>query len=300
MKAHISMRSTNMKTGPIPVSTTCRKSCPPTCPMRGSKGGCYGEYGNARMVWNKVSDGRFGGSWDAFCEDVAGMPANQLWRHNQVGDLPGRGGKIDESMLIALVHANKGKRGFTYTHYDPEVGDNASLILYANDQGFTINLSADCPAHADRLAEMGIAPVVTVLPHGFPNLRSETPEGRRINVCLAERVEYMTCALCKKCQNTERTWIVGFRAHGSCYKRVDAMFERAARRWRRINSRSVGRQVDLGHVTNSAIARALGYRSMCGDTLRKVACARNASACTECAPAGEASEKRLKKVHIGA
>src|ERR1700726_2182000 len=29
--------------------------------------------------------------------------------------------------------------------------------------GFTINLSAENPAHADRLAELGIAPVVTVL-----------------------------------------------------------------------------------------------------------------------------------------
>ena len=35
------------------------------------------------------------------------------------------------------------------------------------EAGFTINLSADNPAHADRLAELGIAPIVTVFGRAY-------------------------------------------------------------------------------------------------------------------------------------
>ena len=34
MQVHITMKSANAKTGPIPVSTTERASCPPDCAMR--------------------------------------------------------------------------------------------------------------------------------------------------------------------------------------------------------------------------------------------------------------------------
>jgi hypothetical protein len=40
-------------------------------------------------------------------------------------------------------------------------------IIAAINAGFTINLSADNTAHADKLAELGIAPVVTVLARAY-------------------------------------------------------------------------------------------------------------------------------------
>jgi len=46
---------------------------------------------------------------------------------------------------------------------DPVAIENRRLIAAAVKAGFSVNLSADNPVHADRLAELGIAPVVTVL-----------------------------------------------------------------------------------------------------------------------------------------
>jgi len=67
-----------------------------------------------------------------------------LWRHNEAGDLPGEGDDIDVPKLRALVQANRGKRGFTYTH-KPVLDNpqNAVAIKCANQNGFTVNLSAD-------------------------------------------------------------------------------------------------------------------------------------------------------------
>src|SRR4051794_18229441 len=50
---------------------------------------------------------------------------------------------------------------------DPVVVENRRLIAAAIQAGFTVNLSADNAAHADRLAELGIAPVVTVLARAY-------------------------------------------------------------------------------------------------------------------------------------
>jgi len=49
----------------------------------------------------------------------------------------------------------------------PATVENRRLIAAAIEAGFTINWSADNPAHADRLAELGIAPVVTVLARDY-------------------------------------------------------------------------------------------------------------------------------------
>ena len=50
---------------------------------------------------------------------------------------------------------------------DPVPVENRRLIAAVIKAGFTINLSADNAAHADKLAELGIAPVVTVLARGY-------------------------------------------------------------------------------------------------------------------------------------
>jgi hypothetical protein len=106
--------SHNAKTGPIPVSTTESKTCPPLC---GQYDTCYGKYGPLGIHWGLVDRGERGVDWSEFCEQVRRLPKGQLWRHNQAGDLPGDGTYIDSDALRALVEANRGKRGFTYTHY---------------------------------------------------------------------------------------------------------------------------------------------------------------------------------------
>lgn len=202
--------------GPIPVSTSQRDTCPTTCLLKNN--GCYAENFPMRYHWDAVDRGERGYEWDDFLLQIRALRKNQIWRHNQAGDLIGTGNEIDEFYLAGLAVANQGRRGFTYTHY-PMTPHNQRCVQLANQHGFTINLSADSPAEADTLAALGIAPVVCMIPRGTPNT-SSTPAGRKITRCPAEHVEYMTCAVCQLCQKVDRTTIVGFTVHGVRFKRA--------------------------------------------------------------------------------
>jgi hypothetical protein len=195
------------------------------------------------MHWDRVSRGLAGGSWSEFCGKVAALRPGRLWRYAQAGDLPGHGPGIDSTLLEALVAANTGKNVVAFTHKpvlgdDPFAVENRRLIASALRTGFTINLSADNPANADRLAELGIAPVVTVLvQHRFKRRRDEwaetigewrdrtaslpryTPAGRRIAICPAKYSD-ATCKTCGACART-RDAVIGFPAHGA-WRQVEA------------------------------------------------------------------------------
>lgn len=221
---HLTLASGNAKTGSIPVSTSPSKTCPPSCPLRG--GGCYAQSGPLAWHWRRVSQGERGTSWGKFTASIAELPAGQLWRHNQAGDLPGTGDAIDSRALAQLVRANEGKRGWTYTH-KPVVGDgniatgNRASVRHANRNGFTINLSANNLRHADELKAADCGPVVVVVP-GDSAHTVYTPAGNRVVVCPAQRSEGVTCADCGLCAR-QRSVIVGFLAHGRSSKRVEAL-----------------------------------------------------------------------------
>lgn len=167
--------------------------------------------------WNAVSAGTRGQAWDQFVDEIARLPKDQLWRHNQAGDLAGSNDVIDAAALRQLTKANKGKRGFTYSHYPPTPG-NVKAIRAAVRGGFTINLSTDSLAEADRVAHFGL-PVVTVVPRGWQG--KTTPGGVPVTVCPAQRIDYMTCAVCALCQKADRRAVVAFEAHGSRVKTVE-------------------------------------------------------------------------------
>jgi hypothetical protein len=132
MQVSLTLASRNPKTGPIPVSTTTKASCP-DCAM---KAVCYAEGGHVAMQWRKVTAGVAGYVWADFVAQVAKLGAGMLWRHNQAGDLPGEGNAIDTAALAQLVTANQGKRGFTYTH-KPVLDNvaNAEAVRAANAGG---------------------------------------------------------------------------------------------------------------------------------------------------------------------
>jgi hypothetical protein len=222
MKYRLTPESRNKKTGRIPVATTSADSCPPSCPFR--KNGCYADGGPLAIVWRQVDD--IGTDLATFCDTVASFPAGQLWRHNQAGDLPGIGETIDTKALGAIVKANKGRRGFTYTHKNPFVKRNANAIAKANRDGFTINLSANNLDHADKLADLDIAPVVTVLPSdGASTTRyaaRTTPKGRKVVQCPATYRDDVSCKTCQLCQR-QRDVIVGFPAHGAAHRKASAV-----------------------------------------------------------------------------
>jgi len=220
---HITPVSSNRKTGRIPVSTTDAATCPPSCPLQG--GGCYAKSGPLAMHWKKVSTGERVVPFGEFIRFIGNLPQGQLWRHNQAGDLAGKGNTIDGRLLGKLVNANKGKRGFTYTH-KPLTSENASLIEYANREGFTVNLSANNLRHADKLADHGIAPVCTIVPS---EKTRRTPAGRKVKICPAQTSDNVTCESCGLCQKVNRDFVIGFVTHGTGKRKAQAIAERGTK-----------------------------------------------------------------------
>lgn len=215
LRARLVAESHGHKLGGIPASMTTRTSCPPSCALYGA--GCYAEFHLVAAHWRTV--GARGDSWEAFCAEVARLPAGTLWRHNVAGDLPGEGEALDRAALGALVAANRGRRGFTFTHKHRTAGARAAIAA-ANRDGFVVNLSADSIAAADRLADRQVGPVVVLLSSDAPDRASKTPGGRTIVVCPAQR-GLLTCRECALCAMATRKAIVGFRAHGQAKAQVD-------------------------------------------------------------------------------
>lgn len=215
---HLTLKSNNTKTGPIPVSTTERSTCPPTCGVRNE---CYAKSGPLSLHWAAVSEGRRGMPWPDFCAAVSKLEVGSIWRHNQAGDLPGDGVTIDQPALAVLVEANAaaGAKGFTYTHY-PMTPENAFAVAQANGHGFTVNLSADTLGAADDLAGLEVGPVATVLPSTCLD-GTRTPDGRSVVVCPAYTHPGTTCQTCRLCARADREVIVGFPAHGSRYRTIN-------------------------------------------------------------------------------
>jgi hypothetical protein len=251
---HLALKSRNEKTGPIPVSTSSAATCPDCCPFKkivtvdgAETHGCYADGGPLAMHWAKVTAGTRGVSFDTFCESVSRLPFDILWRHDQAGDLPGRGDLIDSDKLAKLVDANRGKRGFTYTHKPLNVPGNAEAIAHANRNGFCINLSGNNFAHADELAAADIGPVVVVLPTEYQrreagsgkkhvwletlpeyrarlaDLPTTTAAGNSVVVCPATYLDDKNCANCGLCAVINRKPFVGFPAHGQSKAKASAV-----------------------------------------------------------------------------
>lgn len=219
MNFHMSRVSSNAKTGPIPVTTSHKETCPDACPLKAK--GCYAAGGPSNIHWKAVSEGKRGGSFAELCEQIKALPRGQLWRHNQAGDLPGNGDTVNVRQVMELAQANKGRKGFTYTHYDVLNNEvNRVNIEAANVAGFTVNLSGNNVEHADSLKALGIAPVVTILPMDAPNVQI-SPAGNKVVACPAEKSDKVNCANCGLCQIADRSYIIGFRAHGVSKKHVD-------------------------------------------------------------------------------
>lgn len=219
MKIYFIRQSANSKTGPIPVTYSQRETCPPSCPHY--RADCYAEDYYTRLSWDKVA--ARGGSLAELCESVAALPAGQLWRFNVAGDLPGAGETVDAAALGEIVLANRGRRGFTYTH--KKSADALHWAGHATRWGFTVNLSADDAGEADALAEADAGPVVAIVPTDTPE-KSYTPAGRTIIVCPAQSRDGVTCETCGLCARADRGVIIGFRAHGSRARVTDAKARR--------------------------------------------------------------------------
>lgn len=219
LKFHLTLKSKNAKTGPIPVSSSPRATCAPGCPFLGN--GCYGENHGLNFHWNAVSAGERGVSAAEFFRLIAALLPGELWRHDQVGDFPHTLGRISRRFLKGLVAANKGKRGYTYSHHDLSLGENLSLLRMANRQGFAVNASTETETAADAAIASGLPAVLTVA-STEQRLTWKTAGGNQVVTCPAQRVEDLTCQACELCHKRPRKLIIAFIAHGSGKNKVNA------------------------------------------------------------------------------
>lgn len=208
-------KSGNEKTGPIAVTRTDKRSCPDSCPLKGA--GCYAEGGPVMIHWKKLDTA--GLSLKQLCDSIKTIVDGALWRHNESGDLPGYNDKIDTKQLNMIVDANKGKRGFTYTHY-PLVQHNIKAIVNAVKKGFTINASLNNLFEISSVKHLNI-PKVVILPDNAP-IKFEY-DGVPVMACPAQIKDGITCHKCGLCQKPDRKMIIGFYPHGFRKNKVKAI-----------------------------------------------------------------------------
>jgi len=222
MHIHFTAASSNSKTGPMLVTTQSSDTFALSCPFNGT--GCYAHYGLLKWHWDRVSSGERSKNWQSFLDAIKKQQKGSLWRLSQAGDLPGYQGKIDKNKLQDIIDANKHMKGFTFTH-KPMTKTNKALIKHANDNGFTINLSADSLSDADKKAAMNIGPVAVPIPSDPDQWPTHTPGGRKISVCL-NTTKGLTCVQCGLCAVAGRKSVVGFPAHGTAFRKVEAVISK--------------------------------------------------------------------------
>ena len=212
----LTAKSSNRKTGPIPVTTTTPDSCPNSCPLKAN--GCYANGGPLKIVWERSRNAL---SQSEFFKAIKALPDGILMRHNQAGDLlKNKDETINLSFLKGLVKAAKDKKMFTYTHHDVSKKKNRDAIKMANENGLTVNLSANNLDQADEYKKLGIGPVVSVVPEDFDE--KYTKQGNRVTICPASKSEYVTCMSCGLCQRAKRKTIIAFPIHGNSKKKAAA------------------------------------------------------------------------------
>ena len=223
MRFYFTRTSRNKKTGPIPVVTASRDTCPPDCALLGN--GCYAEHGPLALVWQRCFL-----MLNELCKLIRQLPKHQLWRYGQAGDLP-----PDDADLDKLVAANNRRPVLCYTHTR-----NVEQIRKATKNGFHINISADSLDEAEKFADQGLSTVV-VLPSVYgrnrtgetwtetlseyktrtSTLSKRTANGTRIAVCPQTYTD-VSCDDCRVCAGPrKKNAIVGFPAHGSRKAQID-------------------------------------------------------------------------------
>jgi hypothetical protein len=225
MRFHLTLASSNRKTGPMPVATSSKSTCPLNCQLRAKV--CYARYGPLGCVWEAVSLGLLGGDLRTFLGKLQKIPEGSLWRYGQAGDLPGDGRRIDRRALERIATFQHGRRGFAYTHYlarprgwcwarwasSDIAKHNMEAIRKANRGGFTLNLSADDLDDADRLADLEVGPVAVLLP-ARADRDTTTSQGREVRLCAHYSIG-ITCRECGMCAQVDRPFMIGLPAHGT-------------------------------------------------------------------------------------
>jgi hypothetical protein len=177
------------------------------------------------MHWDAVSRGERGLPWPQFLAAIAELPYGQLWRHNQAGDLYKPATRTGQTALAQLTTANRGRRGYTYSHHKLTPA-TVRAFKAATANGFTVNASCETERAADAAIAKGLR-AVFVVPAGETRTSWQTADGNRAVVCPAQRFDRMDCATCQLCQARPQNVAIVFKAHGSQWRKVEAVISAA-------------------------------------------------------------------------
>ena len=218
---HLTRVSANRKLGPIPATTSSKETCPASCPFAKSNGGgCYANGGPLAIHWAAVTAGKRGGSFDQLTEQIRALPKGQLWRHNQAGDINDPNRPSGRWELDRLTAANRGRRGFTFTHH--RRGAKAiQAMRAATAYGFTVNASCHSEREADAAIANGLRAVM-VAPKAEHRIAWDTAGGNRAVVCPATRRDDVTCATCGLCHARPSNVVIVFPAHGTAWRKAES------------------------------------------------------------------------------
>ena len=223
LRFHLTRVSSNSKTGPIPVTTSSRATCSPSCPF--FENGCYAESGPLAIHWGKVTRAERGVSFADHCADLASLPRQQLTRLNQAGDLPHNAGRISRRFIRGMVQACRKIRAYTYTHHSLNLGENLALLRFANRNGLTVNVSTENEKAADSAIAAGLPAVLAVSSDESRNAW-RTPAGNLVMVCPAQ-TRGKDCASCELCHKRGKRVVIAFRAHGTSKRKANAAIAEA-------------------------------------------------------------------------
>ena len=205
LKTHVTLKSSNAKTGPLATTYREQSSCPTTCPLMGQ--GCYATgriFGIPRKFGSE--------STDAVLSLIQTLKPGQGLRLNVSGDFLAEDGTPDLEYIAAcnaVADARPDCKVIAYTHawrtLDPSL--------------FHFGVNASCDTDQDiadaRAAGWG---TVTV---GAEN--GATIAGTRVVRCPAETRDDVSCASCMLCAKTPSIpTTVTFTPHGAGKARAAA------------------------------------------------------------------------------
>jgi len=140
------------------------------------------------------------------------------------GDIPSNNkGEISRTYIKGITEANKGLKGYTYTHNRLDIGENISLLKTANKQGFTVNISTETETAADN-AVLNNLPAVIVVKSTEKRRAWFTKNKNKILVCPAQ-TNGANCIDCQLCQHRPKNLIIAFKAHGNQAKKIDKILD---------------------------------------------------------------------------
>jgi hypothetical protein len=198
LKTHVTLKSSNAKTGPLATTYREQSSCPTTCPLMGN--GCYAsgrifgiprKYGSADNV--------------AVLALITSLKPGQGLRLNVSGDFLGLDGEPDVDYIDAcnrVATERPDVKIIAYTH--------AWRTLTPSMFAFGVNASCESAAEVAEARAAGWGTVMVNGPVG------ETIDGSRVVRCPAEYRDDTTCASCMLCAKTPGLdTTVSFTAHGA-------------------------------------------------------------------------------------